>query len=123
MKKAFSWSITAVGVICLVFFLGIFVGRRTNVITQTSSDDTVSHSQNASTVYVIDPTEKININTADAETLQKLPGIGEVLALRIIAYRTENGPFSSVRDLQKVDGIGAGKLMEIIEIICVEDSP
>ncbi len=48
----------------------------------------------------------IDINTADAETLQRLPGIGEALAARIVAEREANGPYSSPADLTRVSGIG-----------------
>ncbi|MDD2233725.1 MAG: ComEA family DNA-binding protein [Desulfitobacteriaceae bacterium] len=51
-------------------------------------------------------TGKININTAGAAELDKLPGIGPALAERIIQYRTEYGPFSQPEDLQNVSGIG-----------------
>jgi len=47
----------------------------------------------------------ININTATEKELQKLPGIGKVLAKRIVEYRTQNGPFSAPEDLMKVKGI------------------
>jgi competence protein ComEA len=58
-------------------------------------------------VYGIgDVPQKVNINTADAWLLEALPGIGEVLAQRIIDYRSENGPFQRIDDLTKVDGIG-----------------
>jgi len=53
---------------------------------------------------------KININTADAAELEKLPGIGPALAERIVRYREENGPFISVDDLLNVSGIGEKKL-------------
>lgn len=56
-----------------------------------------------------EPSERmtaIDINTADEETLQQLPGIGPALAERITADRTANGPFASVDDLTRVDGIG-----------------
>ena len=55
----------------------------------------------------------VNINTADAQTLDQLPGIGEVLAGRIIAYREEHGPFETVEELLEVSGIGEAKLAEL----------
>lgn len=54
----------------------------------------------------------ININRATANELDALPGIGPVLAARIISYRKVNGPFTSVDDLQKVSGIGSAKFAE-----------
>ena len=50
--------------------------------------------------------EKININTADQEELETLPGIGPVLAQRIIEFRDEFGLFREVEDLLLVKGIG-----------------
>ncbi len=54
----------------------------------------------------------ININRATASELDALPGIGPVLASRIIDYRKANGPFVSVDDLQKVSGIGVAKFAQ-----------
>ena len=48
----------------------------------------------------------ININTATAEELMLLPGLGKNLASSIVAYRNEHGPFKSVSDVRLVDGIG-----------------
>ena len=48
----------------------------------------------------------VNINSADSETLQEIPGVGPATAEKIIAYRTENGRFSSIEDLKNVSGIG-----------------
>ncbi|TWH27043.1 competence protein ComEA, partial [Isoptericola variabilis J7] len=48
----------------------------------------------------------VDLNTADAATLETLPGIGPVLAERIVAWRTEHGPFASVDELGEVSGIG-----------------
>lgn len=47
----------------------------------------------------------INLNTADAETLMRLPGIGEKRAAAIIAYRDAHGPFASVEALTEISGI------------------
>ena len=52
----------------------------------------------------------LNINRATAKELDKLPGIGPVIAARIIEFRKVNGAFSSIDDLRKVQGIGASTL-------------
>lgn len=61
----------------------------------------------------------ISINQAETEEFMALPGIGEVLARRIIAYREENGTFSSVEELLNVEGIGKKRLEEMIDLITV----
>lgn len=53
-----------------------------------------------------DQSKLININTADSEALQKLPGIGPATAEKIISYRSENGKFKSVEEIKNVNGIG-----------------
>lgn len=52
------------------------------------------------------PGEVIDVNTADAYDLQRLPGIGEKRAQDIITYREEHGPFRTVDELTEVSGIG-----------------
>jgi competence protein ComEA len=52
------------------------------------------------------PGERIDPNTASAEELDRLPGIGPALAERIIAERERGGPFRTVEELQRVPGIG-----------------
>ena len=61
----------------------------------------------------------LNINTASAANFESLSGIGEVLAAAIVDYRTENGPFASVDDLEDVSGIGPATLEEIRDQITV----
>lgn len=62
---------------------------------------------------------RVNINTATAQELQTIKGIGESKAAKIIAYRESNGPFSSVDDLTNVSGIGDKTLESIRDSICV----
>jgi competence protein ComEA len=59
------------------------------------------------------PGALVNVNTADATALETLPGIGEVTAAAIIEHRTQNGPFTSVDQLEDVSGIGPSTLEEI----------
>lgn len=62
---------------------------------------------------------KVNINTASAEQLDTLPGVGESTAQKIIADREANGPFSSPEDLKRVSGIGDKKYAELADLITV----
>jgi competence protein ComEA len=55
----------------------------------------------------------INVNTADAELLTELPGIGPAKAAAIIEEREANGPFESAEDLTRVSGIGAGTVANL----------
>ena len=55
----------------------------------------------------------VNINTAGVEELDTLPGIGEVLAARIVEYRNSLGVFESLEQLDEVKGIGPGTLEQI----------
>ena len=55
----------------------------------------------------------MNINTADSEELETLPGIGPVKAQAIVDYRNESGNFSSIEDLDNVKGIGAKTLEKL----------
>lgn len=61
----------------------------------------------------------ININTASVAQLMTLPGIGEVLAQRIVEYREANGPFQSVAALTNVKGIGEKRLAAIIDLVTI----
>lgn len=67
------------------------------------------------------PSGPININTASADELGWLPGIGPGLAQRIIDYRESHGPFTSIEQIMNVSGIGSGKYEDIRDLIAVCD--
>lgn len=59
------------------------------------------------------PAAPLDINRAAREELMKLPGIGPVLAERIVAYREQNGPFSDISEIKEVSGIGEKRFERI----------
>jgi competence protein ComEA len=63
------------------------------------------------------PQSRININTASAEELEALPGIGEVIAARIIAYREQNGPYRTVDDMIHVQGLSDRTIDDIRDLV------
>ncbi|MCZ7600527.1 MAG: helix-hairpin-helix domain-containing protein [Gammaproteobacteria bacterium] len=66
---------------------------------------------------------KVNINTADAEALAEgIVGVGPEIADRIVQWREENGPFSSVDDLAEVRGIGEATIEKNRENLTIEAS-
>lgn len=87
----------------------------------------ISHSTETATIPEPDETEAttkilcIDINTASAEELMLLDGIGEVLAERIIAYRTANSSFRNIEELINVEGIGMATLEKIRAYVYVEN--
>jgi competence protein ComEA len=64
--------------------------------------------------------EKVNINTASVKDLQKLDGVGRGVAQRIVDYRDANGPFKRGEDLRKVEGVGAATFERNRERIVVK---
>ena len=68
------------------------------------------------------PTGKVNINTASAEQLTTLPGVGPKLAARILDYRQKSGTFKSVSELMNVRGIGEKNLKKIEQYLSTGDA-
>ncbi|SEE52043.1 competence protein ComEA [Arthrobacter alpinus] len=65
------------------------------------------------------PQGLVNLNTATAAQIETLPGVGPVLAERIVAWRTDHGPFTSVEGLNAVTGIGPKLLAGLQELVTV----
>ena len=100
--------------LCLV--LGIFIGRNLNeeyVMLEENGNIAIETLVSDAESY------RLDINSATQSQLQELPGIGEVIAGRIVEYREINGPFQRVDDLRNVEGIGEKKLDAIIELVTV----
>ena len=126
MKNKVSVLLAVVTVLFVGFTLGLFVGRNTGsgtvtlaVPAQMQTAPTTAATAAAETVPEETVSFPVNINTADADTLTALPGIGQVLAERIVAYRRQNGPFRVIEEITKVEGIGEKKAEAILDLITV----
>ena len=92
---------------------------KTPVASEPSSPSKKSSSSSSSSSEKLAPGTKININTASAEELEKLPEIGPVKALAIVDYRKANGRFAAPEDIEKVKGIKEGTFAKIKDYIVV----
>lgn len=126
MKNKVSVLLAVVTALFVGFTLGLFVGRNSGsgtvtlaVPAQMQTAPTTAATAAAETVPEETVSFPVNINTADADTLTALPGIGRVLAERILAYRQQNGSFRAVEEIMKVEGIGEKKAEAILELITV----
>ena len=126
MKNKISVLLAAVTVLFVGFTLGLFVGRNSGsgtvtlaVPAQMQTAPTAAATAASETVPEETVSFPVNINTADAETLAALPGIGRVLAERIVAYRRQNGSFRAIEEITNVEGIGEKKAEAILELITV----
>lgn len=128
-KTVGKWVYVAMLMIC-AFVTGYLAGagsapapRITVINPQTSEAVQQVREEISQTLQQDTEPLLIDINSADAEALDLLPGIGPVYAQRIVAYRTENGPFQSIEDVMKVSGIGEKKYEAMKDLITVEDVP
>lgn len=121
MKKA---SIVLLAVL-LIFFCtitGYLIGHRItkkDIVISYEKDPVDTSNDSDESAKGITADGKVNINTATVGQLILLPNIGEVLATRIIEYRTQNGEFRSVEDLLLVKGIGETRLEQLRDYVTV----
>lgn len=113
-----EWALLALTGLFLCLLLGLYLRDRRAMEAPAFAETDLT----APVEEVRPDPSPLNLNSADEEALTALPGIGEALAARIVAYREEHGPFGAVEDLTNVSGIGQGKLAALEGLVTVEDT-
>ena len=127
MKKPSIHLLVVITFVFAAFTGGLYIGRNHQDDTITVSVSPVMQTLPPETTQPTQsPTEEtkgitfpIDINLADKKELMALPGIGDVLAQRILDYREEAGPFTSVEGLMNVEGIGKKRMEDMLELITI----
>ncbi|MGH9462982.1 MAG: ComEA family DNA-binding protein [Vicinamibacteria bacterium] len=91
----------------LVLISVVLLGVGSNAFSQSASTNASDEAQ-------------VNLNTATVEQLVELPGIGEAVATRIVAYRDANGSFGKIEELMNVRGIGEKTFLRLRPLVFVE---
>lgn len=117
MKKRGKWVYFGTLFLFAALLAGLFLWRNGAQGIQIRTE------RQAEVTETIGVQEKVDLNSATAEELEGLPGIGPTLAQRILDYRRENGDFTSVEELMQVEGIGQARLEALRDYITVEARP
>ena len=104
-----EWLLLGLTGLFLCILLGLFVHDRQTEVQVPQEE-------------ILPDLSPLDLNTATAEELATLPGIGAELAGRIVAYREAHGGFDSVEEIMEVSGIGEGKFAALEGRITVEDT-
>ena len=126
MKKQKIPILALVTCLLIGFMLGFFTGRNQNrtpvrIRTLPAAESPAPSTGEAVPEDSETPAFPININTATAQELEALPGIGAGYAQRIVDYREANGPFTSPGQLLNISGIGEARLAAIWDYITIGD--
>lgn len=126
LKRLAAFVIPALALLACGVMLGIFLMQ-----TRVPGTVSVQHAEpdepeEAVQTVMEEPSDaaddRLDLNTATAAELQELPGIGEVIAQRIIDYRDLCGHFLDPEQLMEVDGIGEAKYEKIRDLVTVRNT-
>lgn len=136
--EKYQWYLASVLILIIIVGSGVIWYDGTGRTKRNIENQTITELQNqnellrqqvseasskivAGSQSVEDQGDKININTADATELDKLPNIGPAKADDILSYRESQGGFSSIEELKNVKGIGDKTFEEMKDLVTVEN--
>ncbi len=118
MKIKESWLLAGITAAFILFTGGFYLGKNLvhpAVVTERVAPTAATMPSVPETAA--EPAFPLDLNTSTPEELAFLPGIGEVIALRIVEWRDANGGFREITDLLNVEGIGPNRLEEMLPYI------
>lgn len=89
-------------------------------VSSISNNESLRASTQGGNLQTADVPPLVNLNVSSQKELEALPGIGKVLAGRIVTYRSTHGAFQRINDLVKVSGIGGKRLQRLLPYVTVE---
>ncbi len=114
--KTQKWILIGITGVFFCLLVGVFIGR--NLTGAYVPVEAIVNPENKEEIISTSPMDgKIDLNTATIQQLRLLPGVGEATAQKILAYREENGGFSSLEELMNVSGIGEKKFANMLPYI------
>lgn len=127
LKRLAAFVIPALALLACGVMLGIFLMQTrvpgTVSVQHTEPEEAIESTQTvAEELADAAADDRLDLNTATAEDLQELPGIGKVIAQRIIDYRDLCGHFLDPEQLMEVDGIGEAKYEKIRDLVTVRNT-
>ena len=126
LKRLAAFVIPALALLACGVMLGIFIMQTRTAGTISVQRAAPDEPEEAVQTDMEEPSDaaddRLDLNTATAAELQELPGIGEVIAQRIIDYRDLCGRFLDPEQLMEVDGIGEAKYEKIRDLVTVRNT-
>lgn len=121
LAAAAKWGAIAVlGSVSIIAVAWVILTNRTQPLIVPSSGQPLTNTDVHSSQAPMTAGSLLDLNTATAAQLEHLPGIGPALAARIIADRTQHGPYATVDQLDRVKGIGPKTLEKLRPHITVK---
>lgn len=117
LRKSERWAV-GLTALTLALTLGYHAGTARYAPEVTVRAESLARPQATETLRA---SERVNLNTATAEELTRLKGVGDTLGERIVAYREEHGPFRRVEEITRVSGIGQAILENNWSMMTVEE--